>query len=381
MGENNNVERAKSYMEQAIRRIPKNPQLYCVYAETLLALAKQIEARRELHGIEEVADATKAPLHVFREAMDECESKVDVFKNFLTMFKEYGVETDEILAKGMALGDVEVLSFIARNDSNPVAKFKEFLASHPSRALQISLADYFCEHKKGDELAALLNEIEEFDDTESERYTKVLLDCGKIEDAEEMLDGDLRDLTTPTLQRLKLRLISIQTPDCAGFMERAKPLLKLFNTPEMNTDFLLYVHQKASTFEQLFPVVQARVVYIPPEVSPKLLRASLRKFGPAAADAMLTYLLPLILPLPSFIITAVDVVKAQTVVDRTRIRTLHEMNIGKWGKTSTEAWINYIAFEHEQRNIKKMEALRWKAEHTLDDPAEFTREYHEKFCN
>lgn len=376
MFENSNVEAAKTYMEQALQRIPDNPELYAVYAETLLYMAKQIEARRELHGIEEISDATRAPLAVFERALEQCTDRLDVFRRFLELFKKYEIDSTPIVERGMGTGDARILGAIARNDNDPIAKFKQLLASSPSRDLSIEFAKYLCEVKNGDELAKVLDTFEDFSVEESELFAKGLLDCGKLEDAEEMLEDDL---VTEGLQRLKLRLMSLQKQG-DEFVKVAEPFVSRFSTKDMNSDFLFYLRQKSSDPEKWIEAVKQRCTLVTPEVVASLLKVIRLQFGAEKAEEVLQYCTPRVIPVPKFIEAAVEIVQALPVVDNARVRALHEMNVTKWGKTSTDAWLNYAEFEFKQKDLKKLEQIRWKAQHTLDDATEFLAKYQERFC-
>lgn len=375
MFENSNVEAAKTYMEQALQRIPENAELYALYAETLLYLAKQIEARRELHGIEEVSDATKAPLAVFEKALEQCPEKLEVFTRFLELFKKYELDVAPIVERGMGTGDARILGAIARSDADPVAKFKELIKSNASRELSVEFAKYLCEVKNGEELAKVLDTFEDFSVEESEVFAKGLLDCGMLEDAEEMLEDDL---VTETLQRLKLRLMSLKEQG-EQFAKVAEPFVNRYSTKDLNSDYLFYLRQKGDD-ERWLKAVKDRCTLVAPEVVASLLKVILLMFGPEKAEEVLEYCTPRVMPVPKFIEVAIEIVKSLPVVDKARIRALHEMNITKWGKTNTDAWLNYAQFEFEQKDLRKLEQIRWKAQHSLEDPTEFLAKYQEKFC-
>jgi U3 small nucleolar RNA-associated protein 6 len=377
MLDNSNVELAKSYLEHAIERIPGSVALYAAYAETLLYLGRQIESRRELHGIERPSDFAKAPIAVFDRGLRACADRGELFGRFVDLFEKYEVDTAALREMGIASGDSGILAAIARADGDPAGRFRAFLRETPSRGLQIAFADWLCAQKRGGELAQLLDGIESLSPEECERYAGALIDGGQLEAAEELLDGELE---TKQQQALRLRLYSAQFPDCDGFVRAAGPLVRRFATAELSSDFLLFVAQKIEDFEKWLETVKQRVPFVTADVVGSALQVSLLKFGPESADRMLEAVLPLVVPTPAFVGAAIEVVRAQPVVDAARERSLHELNVAKWGGSNTQAWLNYAQFEYQQRQLKKMEMVRWKALRTLADGAEFAKEYARRFC-
>jgi U3 small nucleolar RNA-associated protein 6 len=377
MLDNNNVELAKSYLEHAIKRIPGNPDLYAAYAEALLYLGRQIESRRELHGIEESSDFTRAPIAVFDRALEACPQKGEVFKKFIQVFEKYEVDTKQLFEKGIESRETEVLTVIARTDADPPTRFHEFLKNEPSRELTIAFADYLCEAKRGEELAEVISTIDDFSTDESEKFADAFLNCGELDRASEFLETDL---STKRLQFLKLRLYDQQFSDCADFLRVAEPFVRRFSSAELNSDFLFFVARKIDDLSKWTEIVKQRIPLVSGDVIGSALTVSLLRFGPEAADGLLNAVMALVVPTPGFIASAIEVVKAQQFVDPQRVRSLHELNVTKWGTTNTDAWLEYAQFEYNQKELKKLEAVRWKALRELADGARFRAEYAKRFC-
>jgi hypothetical protein len=266
---------------------------------------------------------------------------------------------------------------IARADANPIDRFYEFLSLKPSRELQISFADYLCENKLGDELAKVLGTIDNFSIEESEKFVEALLNFRQFDRVVEFLkDG----LPTKRLQSLQLRLYDGQFPDCSDFLKVAEPFVRRFSCPELNSDFLFFVARKIGDLEKWIDIVQQRVPLVESDVIGSALRVTLLRFGPEAADALLNVVMSLVVPTPQFITAAIEVVKAQPFVDVQKIRSLHELNVNKWGTKNPDTWLGYAQFEYDQKELKKLEAVRWKALRTLADGTKFKEEYAKRFC-
>jgi hypothetical protein len=377
MLENNDVELAESYLEQGITWIRDCPDLYAAYADALLYPARQIEACRELHGLEQPSDITRAPLAVFERALSACDDRLKLFQLFIAVFEKYSIPTEPLIAKGVETGDVRILADIARIDPDPVSKFREFLGSAPSRELQLEFASYLAAMKNGDELSSVLDSIPDFSNEESEKFAAALIECRKLDDAAALLDDDLATLG---LRRLKLRLMDELYVGADEFITNADPFVKQHNSLEMNEDYLFFVARKITDANRWLEIVKGKAQTIAPNVVGSALKDTHLKFGPIVADRMLTTLLEVVLPSPAFIDAAIEVVKAQKVVDIEKIRALHKLNANTSGVSNWQVWLNYAQFEYDHKNIKKLEAVRWKAIRTLADPTEFTCEYAKRFC-
>jgi hypothetical protein len=377
MFENGNFDLAKSYLEQAIERIPGDADLYATYAEVLLYMGRQIESRRELHGIQESPDFTRAPMVVFEKAVAACARKGEVFVKFREIFEKYEVGIEGLVRRGIETGEVEVLGMIARGDEDPAGRFREFLAEKPSRELQVAFADYLCEMKRGEELREVVEGLGELSVEEKEKFAEALLECGELESASKLL-GDAPP--TKALRSLKLRWSDRKLSDCNEFLRETEPFVRRFRSPEMNSDFLFFVARKIRDLPQWIEIVKQHIPLVSGDVIGAALTVTMLRFGAQAAEAMLNAVMALVVPTPRFITAAIEVVKAQPFVDVQKVRSLHELNVAKWGSTSTEAWLEYARFEYDQKELKKLDAVRWKAIRELKDGARFSEEFAKRFC-
>jgi hypothetical protein len=116
------------------------------------------------------------------------------------------------------------------------------------------------------------------------------------------------------------------------------------------------------------------------DVIAAILKVTGLQFGYELAEQLLTKILPIIVPTPKVIVAGIDILKKQTIIDNARIRSMHELNVGKWGGTDADAWLGYCQFEFDQKDVKKLETLRWKAVRSLADSSFFQEEYMRRFC-
>ncbi|OHT10502.1 hypothetical protein TRFO_20169 [Tritrichomonas foetus] len=376
MNDNGNTEYAKSLMEQAIKQLPDQPKLYATYAETILHLAEQIKGRREIHGITEESDTTKAPLLIYAKALSQCPDKSEVYVLFQELFKKYDQPVEELTSQGIETGDPSILDYIAQKSEDPIAKYHEFIEKFNSRGLKIKFAHYLGKNKNGEELVKIIDDIDEFDDNETEIFVEYLINCNCLEDAEDLLQDDL---TTPKLQRLKLKLLNAKISDNDKFISESLLLLTKFNTYEMNSDFLLLCARRVDS-EKWMELVKSRVPFNTSNVIAKIFEFSYEKYGSKYAKDMLTTLLPMVNPTPEFIKVAIKVEESQDVVDPAKVRALHDLATSKWGSMNEDVWLDYCQYEYQHKNIKKLEEVRFKANKALIDASEFTRKYQERFC-
>ncbi|KAH0787121.1 U3 small nucleolar RNA-associated protein 6 [Histomonas meleagridis] len=377
MYENGNHELAKSYMEQAIKKIPGKPSLYALYAESILALTKQIEGRREIQNIIENSDTTKAPLLIFKNALSECNDKPKVVRLFLELFKKYEKETDEIINLGIATKDPNVLCYIAEIDPNPKGKFEQFIQEYPSRELKIKYAEYLGKNNNPKEMIKILDDIGEFDDNEVATFVELLLNMKEYQEASDYLNTD--DLT-PEMRRLKLRLLNETVSDNDTFINLSEEFLKKFNTPELNDQFVFCLAVREIPPEQWIMILKQKAIYIKPESIAKALKFTLLQYGEEVAYDLMNELMPIIVPIPEFIDVSIEILKSQKIVDNSKIRSLHELNTTKWGSNNDKVWLDYCQFEYDQKNLTKLEAIRRRANRNLEDSISFNREYQERFC-
>ena len=377
MNENGNIEYAKSLMENAIKELHDKPEIYATYAETILRLTEQIKGRREIHGINQESDVMKAPLVVYEKALNECPDKQMVYKLFCDLFEKYNLMTEQLEIKGIEKNDPRLLDFIARKSPDPIQKYHEFLDNNNnSRQMKLLFARYLGGIKNKEEFVKIIDDIEEFDDTETEEFVDILINMDCLDDAEDLLQDDL---STEKLQRLKLKLLNAKFKDNDEFLKAAKELLQKFNSFDMNSDFLLLCAKRFEMTKWL-EIVRSRISFVKSDIVAKVFEFSFFKYGPTFAKEMLDQLLPIINPTPDFIKIAIKTEENQKVVDLERIRSLHELNTSKWGKERTDVWIDYCEYEYKQKNVRRLDDVRRKANATLTDSSEFNRIYQERFC-
>lgn len=390
MTDNGNPEEAKDLMARAIKELPNQPKLYSMYAETIFFIAQQIKGRREIHGIENQSDSTKAPYVIYEKALSSCKpDSIEVYKLFKGLFEKYEQPTNELTNKAIETGDAELLDYIAVHESSSIdeidQKFKEFLQKFPdSQPLLIKYGIFLGKDKKDpQELIKIVDQIKDFDDKETEIFVELLLDNNCIEDADDLLQDDL---STPKLQLLKLRLMSMQEKDDDQFIKNSKIfLLKHNNTFELNSNFLLLLQLRQPPIDEnkFYNLVIERASFLSSDDAAKIFEYSFIKYGKQFARKMMDKLLKIINPTPKFIETAIKIEENPEddgKFDPAKVRALHELNVSKWGNNNTDVWINYCAFEFKQKNIQRLESIRRKAENSLDDSSEFNRRYHNLFC-
>lgn len=377
MEENNNTKLAIEYMQHAIELIPNDPNLYAMFCETILYHSSIFEKRREIMQTETNTDYIRAPLAIFNEAIQKCEDNATVLKLFIEKFQKYEQDTERLIEKAMTSENPHVLSMVAKFDENPKEKYQEFIQSKPSRELKIEYAKYLGENHDGEELNNILDEIEEFDDLETEMFTQMLIDCHMYQDADDLINDVL---TTPKLQELKLLLIDKLTEDTVEFKNAAISFLKQHNTPILNNNFLLYMGKRRIPEEEWIPLVKSRCTLMNPDNLAKVVQFTLALYKEDAAQKLVLNIMPLIVPTASFINIAIQVAESQAVVDPARVRSLYELNTNKWGTSDSKVWLDYIEYEYKQKNIKRVEALRNKANQELEDPSEFNKLYQEMVC-
>jgi hypothetical protein len=62
------------------------------------------------------------------------------------------------------------------------------------------------------------------------------------------------------------------------------------------------------------------------------------------------------------------------------IRSLFEIAVNEYGETSAQLWLQYIAFEHKNKEFKRASALYWRAQRALKDASVFVH-LHSEFVN
>ncbi|EAY11402.1 hypothetical protein TVAG_379840 [Trichomonas vaginalis G3] len=379
---NNNVELAMKYMEQSVTVNPEVPELYAVYAETTIFQAQQIQQRREVQSMEATSDILKAPLAIFDAALKKAKPLVEVFKHFNTIFKNYNLDNKDLIEMASSQADPELLAEIAGASEKPEETFNEYLQKYPSEDLKIYYAKYLARNKKGKELVALLDQIDDYTTEEAEFFCKCLLDCGIVDDADDFLTGTLE---TNELKICKLRVIDARSSSPESFKESAKQFIN--KHPEskklLNNVFLFYLAKKNPSFGFWFTTVSEISSQVDPDELSKSLMFTRAKFGLENTDKLIQKILPVVVPSPVFIETCVKILDEIFSTDpkvESRIRQLHETAVMKFGRENPKVWIDFCGFESKLRNWKKLEEIRKRAARMLDDSSEFSRLYQEKFC-
>lgn len=392
MEDNQNSEHAQKLMEQAIKEKPDEPRLYSTYAETIFNTIEKIKGRREIHDIHIESDELQAPIFIYKKALDALKNNssklIELYQLFKALFEKYSHETTQLTELAIKTQDPELLNYICLHESDTIeekdAKFIEFLERFPdSRQLKIKYAIFLGNEKKDPQnLVKIIDEIDEFDDGETEVFVELLLNNNILQDAEDLLQDQL---TTPGLQALKLRLMSAEITDTDEFINQAKVFLLKYNTFQMNSLFLILLAQRNPPLDKMkfLDIVKERASRLTSDDVAKMFKFSFLKYGADYAHLMMDSLMKLINPTPEFIDVAIQVereIAKPSIPDPAKIRALHEINVSKWGDKNTDIWMNYCEFEHGQRNVKRLEDIRRRANKMLVDSSEFNRRYQEKFC-
>lgn len=394
MKDNGNPEYAKELMEQAISELPDQPKLYSMYAETVFYIIQQIRGRREVYGIEVESDSKKAPMAIYEKALASCKSptenkRIEVYLLFKDLFSKYEQSTEELTEKAIETGDDELLNYIATKESSSEEetdqKFQEFLKKFPtSQSLKIKYCIFLGKNKTDpNKFTKILDEIDYFDDKEAETFAELSLDNDCIDQAEEILDDDFQ---TPKIQKLKLRLLCMKEKDDNEFIKKANHFLLNHNTFEMNSYFLLLTQKREPPIPptKFFDLVIEKASLLHSDDIAKIVKFSFYKFGIEYSREMVNKLLQIINPTILFIDTAIKIEEETKNNDGrpdfAKIRALHEMNVNKWGSENDDVWLNYCDFEYKQKNIQRLETLRRRAQRSLLDSTNFTRQYQERFC-
>ena len=202
--------------------------------------------------------------------------------------------------------------------------------------------------------------------------------CVISREVEDMLeDGDSND----TMRKCRLQIMSHDITNNSEFIEKAlKYVTKKPNEKEL-TGFLVFLLAKRKPdFETEWqPLIIKTANHIDTDELAKIMNFSLVHFGAKKADELLSKLSKIVVPTPAFIEQATRIVTQNGGSDE-KIRYLHETAIQKFGKYEPSVWINYCAFEVKNKNYKKVEGIRYRAVHTLEDSSEFQRLYHDQFC-
>lgn len=394
MNDHGNPEYAKQLMQEAINELPNVPELYVTLAETIFFITHQIKGRREIHGIEDESDSTRAPLVVYENALSKCKTplinkRIEVYQLFKELFKKNEQPTDILTEKAIETGDDELLNYIAIEESSTVEKadqkFQEFLGKFPtSQSLKIKYAIFLGKVKKDSKkLVDILDEIDYFTDQEAETFIELLLNNGEVEEAEDFIRDDFH---TPKITKLNLRLISMKEKNDNEFIRKANHFLLNHNTFELNSYFLILCQQRQPPIppEKFLDLVIEKSSLLPSNDVAKIFEFSFFKYGKEYACKMMDKLMQVINPTIKFIDTAIKIEESQKDDNGrpniAKIRALHELNVTKWGSDNTDVWLNYCDFEYKQKNIQRLESVRRKAERSLSDASEFTRQYQERFC-
>lgn len=382
MKDNNNMELAMKLMEQSITINPTVPELYAVYAETIINQSQKIQQRREVQSIEANSDILKAPLAIYEAALQKCESSVEVFRQFNEIFKKYNVDNSGLIKLSSDKADPELLAEIAGESEHPDETFNGFIEKYPSQDLKIFYAKYLARNKKGKELAALLNQIDDYTTEEAEFFTKSLLDCGFVDDADDFLQDDLE---TDELKICKLKVIDARSSTPQDFKTSAQKFIDKYpdSRRKLNNVYLFLLAKKIQDFDFWFNAVKDVANRVDADELAKIFKFTAAKFGYEKADSLLQKVLPVVVPTPKFIEAAIELLEKLMESDsaiETRIRQLHETAVMKFGHENPEVWINFCAFESKLRNWKKLEDIRKRAARMLNDSTEFSRLYQEKFC-
>ena len=380
MTSNNNPELARKYMLTAVEINKNSPECYATLAETVLYLTNQIQQRREVQEIEQDSDVTKAPLVIYEKALDECPEQLKkVFNLFYDLFIKYNMPIDELIKKTEERDNYKLYAAIALKADNPDEIFQKYINEHPSIDLKIKYAKYIGKDStRGDDLVKLLDDIDEFSDEEATKFCELLLKCGKYKDAKEMLeDGEVND----TMRKCRLQIMSYDIQDNKDFIEHASSYVeKQPNQKELTGLMLFLLAKRKPDFESEWePLLIKEANHVDTDELAKIMSFTLVHFGAQKADQLLSKLLKIVVPTPSFIEQATRIVTQNGGTDD-KVRYLHETAVQKFGKVDPNVWINFCAFEAKNKNYKKVEAIRYRAMHTLDDTSEFQRLYHDKFC-
>ena len=153
----------------------------------------------------------------------------------------------------------------------------------------------------------------------------------------------------------------------------------------MNSYFLILTQKRDPPVSpnRFLSLVIEKASLLPSDDVAKIFEFAFFKFGKDYAREMMEKLMKVINPTPKFIETAIKIeedTENGNHPDPAKIRALHEMNVSKWGNDNADIWLNYCDFEYRQKNVQRLEAVRRKAERTLTDSSEFTRQYQERFC-
>ena len=132
-------------------------------------------------------------------------------------------------------------------------------------------------------------------------------------------------------------------------------------------------------FEDWLSVLLSVATHVETDELAKMMKFTLLHYSAKQADTLLTKLTAIVVPTPLFIEVATEIA-AQNEGSEDRIRHMHEIAVQKWGKVEASVWLNYCTFEFNNKNFKKVDNIRFRAVHTLEDSADFQRKYSEKFC-
>ena len=379
MVKNNNPELARTYMLTAIEINKKSPECYSTLAETICYLTSQIKERSEVQDIQIDADLTKAPLKVYETALNECKENLEqVFKLFFEVFNTYKIPIEPLIAATEERDVPELYAAIALTSKTPAESFKHYIKEHPTTDLKIRFADYLGENERGDELVAILDDIDGFSDDEATRFCELLLKCDKFEDAKDMLyDGESND----RMRKCRLQIISHEAKENSEFIKKAREYIKQqTNKKELNNLMALLLAKRTPKFEEEWlDLLMSIATHVDIDDLAKMMKFTLVHFTPKEADTLLTKLTSIVVPTPKFIEVATEIA-AQNEGSEDRIRHMHEVAVQKWGKVEPSVWLNYCKFEFSNKNYKKVDNIRFRAVHTLEDSSDFQRKYSEKFC-
>jgi len=378
MKDNNNPELAREYMQQAVKLNPTEPKLYSVYAETLIFFAQLIEKRREVQGIEEASNITRAPLAIFEEALQKChQRKAEVLNLFIELFSAYNVNDSEIIQKSIDDGDFGLLDIIARRSKDTLKQYQEFLKDKPSRGLSLRYLEYLGNQKMYSLMSKVLDQLSDLSVEESIRVAEMFIE-GKMPDvAEEIISSHSN---SPEILEEKLKIIDAQVSNLEDFVQKSTRFLQNHNTPNLNSLYLFFVAKKSPSAEKWIEIIKSRSYYLDSLTSSKLMKFTLAKYNQSVALTVLNMLYQIVIPTTDFLKAAIDVTKAQEIVDNEKIRSFHELATSKWGKDDMNVWIDYLQFEFDLKNYKKLETIRSRASQALNDSSEFMRVYLERFC-
>jgi len=378
---NNNPELARTYMFTAIEINKKSAECYATLAETICYISSQIKERSEIQDIQVEADLTKAPLKVYETALNECEGNLGtVYSLFFDVFTTYKIPVEPLIEATEAKESPELYAAIAlKNESDDAVyeAFRRYISEHPSTDLMIKFADFLGERKNGDELVEILDKIDGFSDDEATRFCELLLKCGKYEDANDMLyDGESND----RMRKCKLQIIAYKSEKNDEFLKNAREYIKQQpNKKELNSLMAFLYAKRNPDFEDWLSVLLSVATHVETDELAKMMKFTLLHYSAKQADTLLTKLTAIVVPTPLFIEVATEIA-AQNEGSEDRIRHMHEIAVQKWGKVEASVWLNYCTFEFNNKNFKKVDNIRFRAVHTLEDSADFQRKYSEKFC-